>query len=129
MKPHHIGYLTADLPSAIREFECLGFGTRGGVIEDNARGIAICFMENGSSRIELISPMRPDSTVSSLLKKRGAGPYHICYETDCLTRDIEQLCARGYMPIQPPEPAIAFDGRSVAFLFQKNTGILELVEQ
>ena len=130
MKVHHIGYLVEDIGEGILEFESLGFAqSKEGAVRDEQRGIWICFMQSESSLVELISPLSGQSTVSGMLKKRGAGPYHICYLSANMEEDIDTLTGRGYMLIQPPSPAVALKSKKVAFLFKKNTGIIELLEQ
>jgi methylmalonyl-CoA/ethylmalonyl-CoA epimerase len=130
MKAHHIGYLVEDIQSAIQQFMQMGYHLqKDGVVQDDARGISICFMESGGLLVELISPLGGKSTVSGMLKKKGPGPYHICYLSENLNADISLLSKTGFMPITPPAPAIALQNKKVAFLFSKNAGIIELLEK
>jgi methylmalonyl-CoA/ethylmalonyl-CoA epimerase len=130
MKIHHIGYLVEDMISAVKQFEQMGYNAKKeGVVRDDARGILICFMENGSLLVELISPFNEKSAVSGMLQKRGTGPYHICYLSDDMDRDLKALSQNGFMLISPPAPAVALQSKQVAFLFSKNAGIVELLEK
>lgn len=130
MNVHHIGYLVDDITSAIGQFEQMGYtAQKEGVIRDDDRGIDICFMKSGPLLVELISPAGDKSTVSGMLQKKGPGPYHICYLSDAIDRDMKTLSQNGFMPISPPAPAVALQSKRVAFLFSKNTGIVELLEK
>lgn len=127
MKIHHIGYLVKNINKSIKEFENLGY--IGNIItRDEIRGIDICFMKNNNYVVELISPFCETSTVSGLMKKYKNSPYHICYISDNLEKDIQQLSSNGYTQIDNPTIAPAIDNRKVVFLMNINIGLIELVE-
>lgn len=63
----------------------------------------------------------------NLLKGTGEGLAHPCYETPNLSAPIERARAAGGTFISS-NPAEAFGGREVAFLFLPNTMILELLQ-
>ncbi|MCL1874655.1 MAG: VOC family protein [Synergistaceae bacterium] len=131
MKIHHIGYLVDNIENAAREFERLGFSRRGETVEDTSREVYILFLYNAEQAVELIQPVGETSPVYGLRKKYRNSPYHICYETDDLQREIETMTNinRGYVLIQPPKPAPAIPGcPNVAFLMNSHIGIIELVE-
>ena len=44
-------------------------------------------------------PVDEKSIVYNLIKKQGAGAYHICYESDNFNQDINLLRNRGYVPL------------------------------
>ncbi len=128
MKVHHIGYLVKSLSGAREEFLKLGYmGDE--VTRDDYRGIDICFMDNGGCRVELISPFRDDSMVSGLIKKYKNSPYHICYITENLEQEIDNLTADGYVQMGEAKEAPAIDGRRVVFLMNSEIGIIEIVEE
>lgn len=133
MKVHHVGYLVESIAESKFEFEKLGYNSRGNPVIDSTRGIEILFMNNGSECIELVASMQIDgrssSIVSKLQKKIGNSPYHICYECDALEEKINELCEeRGYILLHAPAEAPAISGKRVAFLYQANVGMIELVE-
>ena len=129
MKIHHIGYLVEDIGTAIEEFKNLGYHqSPDGVVKDDFRGILICFMQMDGLNVELVSPTSEQSSVSGILKKKKAGPYHICYLSEQFAEDIQALTQQGFMVIQPPAPAIALQSKSVAFLYSSHSGIIELLE-
>ncbi|MGN0512815.1 MAG: VOC family protein [Lachnospiraceae bacterium] len=127
MKIHHIGYLVKNMDRAIKEFSRLGF-CDGEVVRDEYRGIDICFMDNDGYCVELISPYRDDSTVSGLIKKYNNSPYHLCYISNNLEKDVEELAQTGYIQIGEPKEAPAIDGRRVVFMMNRSVGMIEIVE-
>jgi len=130
VKVHHIGYLVDNIETAAGEFANFGFSRRGEVAEDPSREIYIQFLENSGYVIELIQPVSETSPVYGLRKKYRNSPYHICYETDDLQREIETMVNFGGVTLlQPPQPAPAIQGcPNVAFLMNRHIGMIELVE-
>ena len=129
MTVHHVGYLVRYLERAAKTFEALGYAPQGDVTRDESRKVDILFMENGDTVIELVSPYAADSAVGSLSKRIGSAPYHICYETDEIEKEISRLTASGYVLTQEAMPAPAISGRRVAFLLNPAIGLIELVEK
>jgi methylmalonyl-CoA/ethylmalonyl-CoA epimerase len=127
MKIHHIGYLVDDIGLAAREFEKLGFAKTGEVVEDKSRDIHVLFLENNGYVVELVQPASEASPVYGLRKKYRNSPYHICYETDDLRREME---IPENTVMLPPAPAPAISGcPNVVFLMNRHAGIVEYVEK
>ena len=105
----HIGYAVKNMSKALVEFEKLGFEFED-VIDDEDRNIFICFGNNDSYRIELVSPIDKEklSPVDTYLSKVGPTAYHICYKSSDLEGDISELERQGFRVIIPPAFAIAF---------------------
>ena len=129
MKIHHIGYLVKHFDEAFFAFSDLGFRPDGPVTLDESRKIQIQFMSKDGVVIELVSPVSKDSAVGSLLKKTGASPYHICYESNDLRKDTAELEQKGYLRITEPAPAPAIEGNNVVFLVNPEIGLIEIVEK
>ena len=131
MRVHHVGYLVADIDAAIDEFLSMGYEVRQEKLYDPSRRVYLCFMENNGVMIELVSPSEECRLFTSLQRRIGNSPYHICYFPDdgnAFDVVIEKLSAQGFMMAQPPESAIAFGGRRVAFMMSPETGLLEILE-
>lgn len=73
-------------------------------------------------------PVDEKSIVYNLIKKQGAGAYHICYESDNFNQDINLLRNRGYVPLGEVMPAPAIDNVKATFFFHIHFGIVELIE-
>lgn len=125
---HHIGYLVKNMEDSIKSFETLGYAKESEIVNDMDRGIYICFLTMNHYRVELVSPIDENSTVSGLIKKLGNTPYHICYEVENMEEAIAKLKKQKFALIQKPKEAIAIDRKKVAFLYEKNIGMIELVE-
>ena len=130
MKVHHIGYAVKDINGSINVFESLGYKASE-IVKDDLRKVNICFMEKDGYVVELISPISKDvpSVVDGVLKKSGNTPYHICYEVPNLKEAIDELKEKNFKAIIPPQEACAIEGRNVCFLFNKDIGIIEIVEE
>ena len=129
MKIHHIGYAVKEIASAARIFETMGFSAEGAAIVDETRKVAILFMRNSTTLIELVAPSGEDSPVRAHLNKNGPSPYHICYETHSLEKEISLLRENGFIIAENCREAVAIEGRRVAFLYHAAIGIVELVER
>jgi methylmalonyl-CoA/ethylmalonyl-CoA epimerase len=125
---HHIGYLVKKIEHAERQFEELGYVVERERHYDDIRKVDITFLTKDSYRVELVSPVAPDSVVSGLIKRYKNAPYHICYAVDNLEANLEKLGSQGFVQITKVQPAPAIDGRRVVFLQNAAIGMIELVE-
>ena len=128
LKIHHIGYLVKKIEKAKKTFEALGYSTEQDIIYDDIRKVNICFLVKDGYRVELVSPVSEDSVVSGLIKKYKNSPYHICYETPDLDKDLSLLTNEGFTAIDTPTPAPALENRRVVFLMNASIGMIELLE-
>ena len=126
----HIGYAVKNIDKAISDFRTLGFVFED-VIDDSDRNVKLCFGINSNYRIELVAPLNveKESPVDLCLKKLGSTPYHICYISDNLEADIEALSQNKFKILIPPQKAVAFNGKRVAFMCKLAIGLLEIVER
>ena len=89
----------------------------------------ICFLDKeGAPRLELLQPLDDQSPVARTLATAGVTPYHFCYEVRNIDEAIAALRTKRFLLVSGPVPACAMDNKRVAFMFQKNTGLIELVE-
>ncbi|MCR5108601.1 MAG: VOC family protein [Lachnospiraceae bacterium] len=128
MRIHHIGYLVRKMEKALRAFKDLGYELTGEIIHDEYRQADICFLEKDGYMIELVSPVSKTSVVSDLMKKIGNSPYHICYETEDMDREIEKLNEQHYVMCAQKHEAVAIGGRNVCFMIHPYLGMIELLE-
>lgn len=144
MNMHHIAYCVKSIEKARKKYEDLGFQVSKRVGNQNVqldyeRNIKILFLENGidSCMIELVEVLNPEkpSPVDFILKG-GAGnysdsiPYHICYEVDDIDAAIMELRKKHFVLINPKAPTTeVLYHKCVAFLFNRASGIIELIER
>jgi len=129
MKIHHVGYLVKTMDKAISTFEKLGFTILKSTIFDEYRKINICFIQKDGYVLELVSPTSRESIAYGLLKQYRNSPYHICYVSDDLDKDVVELSSNGYVCIDEPRFAPALEHKRVVFLMNSSIGLIELVEE
>ena len=129
MKVHHVGYAVKSIEDARKEFELLGFRCERKAVLDSVRKVRILFMTNDTCRIELIEPNESGNPIESILKKVGSSPYHICYESEDIESDARLLKEKGFRVISDVSQAPALGNKNVCFLYSKDIGIIELVQE
>lgn len=129
MKIDHIGYAVKRIDRAIIAFQKLGYEFEP-VIDDTDRNVKLAFGSKDGYRIELVAPLdkKLESPVDQYLSNAVGTPYHICYESESLDAEIEELKTQGYKVVIEPRPAVAFDGRRVVFMINIGFGLMEIVE-
>jgi len=132
LRLHHIGFVVAEISASIQGFRAsLGAAWDGSVFEDPNQKVKVAFLKTQSSggQIELVEPARNSSPVAKFLAERGGGLHHLCYEV----RDIEQALAafkaRGAVIAKRPLPAVAFEGRRIAWILTAERLLVELLEE
>lgn len=125
---HHIGIACRDIAKSQAFYTSMGYHAAN-IVDDPLQHVRVCFLEKeGAPRLELLEPLDDQSPVNRTLATVGVSPYHQCYEVDDIDAAIIELRGQRFLTVKEPLPACAMDGRRVAFLFQKNTGLIELVE-
>lgn len=130
MKIDHIGYAVKRIDRAITAFQKLGYEFEP-AIDDKDRNVKLAFGSKDGYRIELVAPLdkKLESPVDQYLSNAVGTPYHICYESDNLDAEIEELKAQGNKVVIEPRPAVAFGGRKVVFMMNIGFGLMEIVEK
>ena len=128
MRIDHIGYAVKDIGKAKKPLETLGYVFEE-TVEDLDRNIYLTFGEMDGYRVELVAPISEDSPVDMHLTKIGPTPYHICYKSTNIEKDIEVLQKNRFKVTVPLAPAIAFGGKRVVFLYSLQIGLIEIVEE
>jgi methylmalonyl-CoA/ethylmalonyl-CoA epimerase len=130
-RTHHIGVLVKDIASATESYVAsLGYETKSDILHDPVQTAFVQFLglPSDSACLELIAPDGPDSRLAIALKK-GGGINHICYEVEAIEDAVLLLRDRKYVTIQAPVPAVAFNGRRIAWLMNRDHLLVELVEK
>ena len=125
---HHIGIACRDIVKSQQFYTSMGYAATD-IVDDPLQHVRICFLEKkGAPRLELLEPLDDQSPVARTLTAVGVSPYHLCYEVEDIDAAITALRQQRFLLVKEPLPACAMGGCRVAFLFQKNTGLVELVE-
>jgi methylmalonyl-CoA/ethylmalonyl-CoA epimerase len=125
----HVGIAVTDLDSGIARYqELLGVSpsVRKRMEKD---GIEAAMLDLGSTHVELIAPIGPESAISGFLEKRGEGMHHVAYRVDDIRAALAQLRGQGARLLDE-EPRVGVMGHLVAFIHPKSAGgvLTELVE-
>ena len=127
-KFHHIGVAVKDIEATASVYEQGGY-RRSVSVFDPIQDVNICWLtKEGMPTVELLAPVDEKSPVNKTLEKVGVSPYHCCYVVDNIEDEVEELKKQKYIMISKPAEAVAFCGSRVCFLYNKNVGLIELVE-
>ena len=129
MKFHHIGMAVKSIDATAAMYEDGGY-RMSDIIFDPIQNVNICWMtKDGAPIVELLSPVDETSPVCKTLEKNGVTPYHCCYVVENLEETVKELRQQKYILTSKPAEAVAFCGSRVCFLYNKNVGLIELVEE
>lgn len=119
-----------DLDKAIDVYTALGHSLLVKV-DDVALNVRIAFVSPapGVTFIELIAPLAGEGPLTALIKRHILpAPYHTCYAVSDLPTTICRLQNQGFIKLSGPRPAVAMGGAPIAFLYHRDVGLLEFVE-
>jgi len=128
MKFHHIGVAVNDIAATAAVYVDGGY-KQSEISYDPIQNVNICWLtKEGMPVVELLEPVNEASPVNKILKKNGVTPYHTCYKVDDIEQAVQELRIMKYVVVSKPVDAVAIHNCKVAFLFNKNIGLIELVE-
>jgi methylmalonyl-CoA/ethylmalonyl-CoA epimerase len=129
----HVGIAVADLDQAIAWY-ARTFGMRMVHEEVNEEmGVREAMLQIGTdpsaTQLQLLAPLRPDSTIGRFLDRSGPGIQQVAYRVDDLDAVTMTLRERGIEPLyETPRRGTA--GARVNFIHPRNAGgvLVELIE-
>jgi len=121
---NHIGVAVKSIEASRPFYEgVLGLKFEG-MEEVAEQKVKVAFFAIGQTRIELLEPTTPDSTVAKFIETRGEGIHHVAYTVDNLQQRIDQLKAAGIRMIDE-KPRGGAHHNQIAFLHPKSSqGVL-----
>lgn len=126
---HHIGVAVFDIDATAQFYLDAGY-TKTDIITDLKQNIRISFLKKeGMPTIELLAAVNDTSPVNRILKGVGVSPYHLCYIVPNMEEAVKKLRKMRFVIVSAPVEACALGNRSVCFLFHKNVGLIELLEE
>ena len=79
---------------------------------------------NSETKIELLEPTSPESTIAKFIEKRGEGIHHLALSSDDVAPALEELKGKGIRLIDE-KPRKGAEGLNIAFVHPKSAhGIL-----
>lgn len=128
-KFHHIGFAVFDIEKTAFFYIKNGYNKTTPIIDPN-QDIRISFLsKEGEPLIELLEPINEDSPINKTLKDIGVSPYHCCYTVNHIEDAIEILRKERFIVVKEPKKAVALNNKKVCFLYNKNVGLIELLEE
>jgi methylmalonyl-CoA/ethylmalonyl-CoA epimerase len=123
---HHVGLATKSVESFLSRFgdveiaETLEF-------EDQVQGVHGKFVDFAGIALEVMEPLNGDPTLEPWLTA-GNRIYQIAFEVDDLDTELENAKKDTVRVVREAHPAVAFNGRRVAFLMPVPGLLIELIE-
>lgn len=131
-KLRHVGVAVPALGPATEALSTLfGYRVISGPFDDPIQKVSVNFLtqsKDDAAEIELIAPLSEDSPITSMLAKGGGGAYHLCFETTDIEAAVAHAKNNGCVIVSPPVPAVAFNGRRIAWIYTRSRQLFELVE-
>ena len=126
----HVGIAVRDLDDAVEHYRAtLGLEpVHREIVPD--QGVEEVLFEVGSSYVQLLAALGPDTPVGKFLERRGEGVHHVGYRVPSVASTLEHLKAAG-VPLVDEAPRPGSRGTTVAFVHPKGfSGVLvELVQE
>ncbi|MFF5987990.1 methylmalonyl-CoA epimerase [Prauserella flavalba] len=129
----HVGVAVPDLDEAIA-FYAENFGLEATHTEVNEeQGVREAMLhapgDSAGPAVQLLAPLRPDSTIGKFLDTRGPGLQQLAYRVTDIEAAAQALRAKG-LRLLYPEPRRGTAGSRVNFVHPKDAGgvLVELVE-
>jgi methylmalonyl-CoA/ethylmalonyl-CoA epimerase len=125
----HVGIAVEDLDEAIELYTArLGMTLQHRETVEE-QGVEAVLVGVGSSHVELLRPLGPDTAVGRFLQRNGPGIHHIAYGTEDVAGALDALRNEGLRLIDE-QPRTGIRNSRVAFVHPKSTGgvLTELVE-
>jgi len=126
----HVAIAVNDLEAAIAYYH----DTFGCTVEHreviDKDGVEEALLKVADSYIQLLTPVRADSTVAKYLERKGEGIHHVGYRVDDCAAALDAVKAHGYAVIdEAPRPGSR--GTTVAFVHPKTAfgTLIELVQE
>ena len=127
----HVGIAVPDLDEAIAWYgEAFGLASvHEEVNEEQGVREAMLAVGDGTTRIQLLAPLRPDSTIATFLDRRGPGLQQVAYTVEDVEAAAETLRGRGLRMLYD-KARRGTAGSLVNFVHPKDAGgvLVELVQ-
>ncbi|MDR0420187.1 MAG: methylmalonyl-CoA epimerase [Prevotellaceae bacterium] len=120
----HLGIAVKSLEQAIPYYEQI-LGLKCYAIEEVIdQKVKTAFFKVGQTKIELLEPSSPESTIAKFIEKRGEGIHHIAFAVDDVQKSLDEVAENGVQLIDKA-PRGGAEGLEIAFLHPKSTaGVL-----
>jgi methylmalonyl-CoA/ethylmalonyl-CoA epimerase len=141
LKLDHIGFVVENINKLKELFGTIGLDTGTEAVVNPLQKVSASFVNVGERDdiyIELLEPVSDNSPISNFLQKRGGGLHHLCFEVDDIEKTTQELNAKGFRMVVPPEDCTAYDenlkrkcqdSTKIAFFIISKGVLVELIEK
>jgi methylmalonyl-CoA/ethylmalonyl-CoA epimerase len=127
MKPthiEHIGIAVKSIEESRKFYENILGLTCYSIEEVKDQKVKTAFFMVGQTKIELLEPTDPESTIAKYIEKKGEGIHHIAFAVENIGNALQETESKGVQLIDKA-PRNGAEGLDIAFLHPKSTaGIL-----
>ena len=126
----HVGIAVEDLDSAVEHYRRVFEVEPVHRERVESQGVEEVLFAAGSSFIQLLGALGPQTPVGRFLETRGPGVHHVGYRVDDLEAALAHLKAEG-VPLIDEDPRPGSRGTTIAFVHPKGMGgvLVELVQR
>jgi len=120
----HLGIAVKSLEEAIPYYENV-LGLKCYAVEEVAdQKVKTAFFKIGQTKLELLEPTSPESTIAGFIEKRGEGIHHLAFATDDVAACLAEAEEKGVRLIDKA-PRAGAEQMMIAFIHPKSTkGVL-----
>ena len=126
----HVGIAVEDLEAAVERYRSI-FGLEPAHREVvQSQGVEEVLFRVGTSYVQLLGALGPDTPVGRFLAKRGPGVHHVAYRVADVAAALDRLRAEGVRLVdEVPRPGSR--GTTIAFVHPQDLGgvLVELVQE
>jgi methylmalonyl-CoA/ethylmalonyl-CoA epimerase len=126
----HVGIAVRDLEAAVGDYR-RAFGIEPVHRERvEEQGVEEVMFRVGTSYIQLLGALSPNTSVGRFLERRGEGVHHVGYRVDDIRSVLDRLASED-VPLVDREPRSGSRGTKVAFMHPKafHGVLIELVQE
>ena len=124
---HHLGVAAPKLAREVATWRAIGYAEEGDPFEDPSQGVRGVFLTGRGPRLEILEPL-PGSAVLDDWIGRGIRIYHQAFEVPRIEVALKAVLELGARIQRPPVPAVAFGGRLISFVMQRNMNLIEFID-
>ena len=132
LRLHHLGFVVASIEESVAGYiEQFGLSWDERVFHDPFQRVRVTFLRTanaGEPRFELVEPAGEGSPVTRFLAL-GGGLHHLCYEVEDIFAALEDARKQGGVVLRSPKPAVAFEGRPIAWVRTKQKVLVEYLQR
>ena len=132
IKLNHLGVAVPSIEAALPFYErFFGYRIVSGPFQDPIQSVSVCFLgtdEHSDVTVELVEPHGDQSPVSKILSK-DIGAYHLCFEVQDIDHALSQARLHRCIIVSDPVPAVAFNGRLIAWFYTPTRQLVEILAQ